>query len=177
MKDTYTLWKRGNMQIVDVEKIMDEIRREIADKGYKEEDLHFEDIALSAEEPSSLKYSRADAEKQLDYLSFHSNNPVFFPLSGNPIKTFVQRVVRRFFLFVIYPAFQFQNKHNATVTRFLKQTMNYMNENEELKEQLRKQQEQIDRLSVEVAGLRGCNITGAQEIDQPGPDYEGERKA
>ena len=137
-----------------MEKIMEEIRREIAEKGYKEEDLHFEDIALSADEPSSLKYSREDAEKQLDYLSFHSNNPVFFPLSGNPVKTFVQRVVRRIFLFVIYPAFQFQNKHNATVTRFLKQSMNYMIENEMLKEQIQKQQEQIDRLAAEVERLK-----------------------
>lgn len=142
------------MQTIDVEKIMEEIRREIAEKGYKEEDLHFEDISLSSEEPSSLKYSREDAEKQLDYLSFHSNNPVFFPLSGNPVKTFVQRVVRRIFLFVIYPAFQFQNKHNATVTRFLKQSMNYMNDNEMLKEQLQKQQEQIDRLVAEVERLK-----------------------
>lgn len=142
------------MQTVDVEKIMEEIRQEIAEKGYKEEDLHFEDIALSTEEPSSLKYSREDAEKQLDYLSFHSNNPVFFPLSGNPVKTFIQRVIRRVFLFVIYPAFQFQNKHNSTVTRFLKQSMNYMNENEALKEQLREQQKQIDRLNAEVENLK-----------------------
>ena len=142
------------MQAVDIEKIMEEIRREIKEKGYKEEDLHFKDIALDAEEPSNMRYSREDAERQLDYLSFHSDNPVFFPLSGNPVKTFVQRVIRRIFLFVIYPAFQFQNKHNATVTRFLKQSMNYMNENEALQEQLKKQQEQIDRLNEEVENLK-----------------------
>ncbi len=142
------------MQAVDIEKIMEEIRREIKEKGYKEEDLHFKDIALDAEEPSGMRYSREDAERQLDYLSFHSDNPVFFPLSGNPVKTFVQRVIRRIFLFVIYPAFQFQNKHNATVTRFLKQSMNYMNENEALMEQLKKQQEQIDRLNEEVENLK-----------------------
>jgi len=142
------------MQAVDVEKIMEEIRREIEEKGYKEENLHFKDIALNAEEPSGMRYNREDAERQLDYLRFHSDNPVFFPLSGNPIKTFVQRVIRRIFLFVIYPAFQFQNKHNATVTRFLKQSMNYMNENETLKEQLKQQQEQIDRLYQEVENLK-----------------------
>lgn len=146
------------MQTVDVEKIMEEIRQEIAEKGYKEEDLHFEDVALSMEEPSSLRYCREDAEKQLDYLSFHSSNPVFFPLSGNPVKTFVQRVVRRVFLFVIYPAFQFQNKYNATATRFLKQSMNYMNENETLKEQLRRQQEQIDKLSADVENLKKAGM-------------------
>lgn len=146
------------MQTVDVEKIMEEIRQEIAEKGYKKEDLHFEDVALSTEEPSSLRYCRGDAEKQLDYLSFHSSNPVFFPLSGNPVKTFVQRVVRRVFLFVIYPAFQFQNKYNATTTRFLKQSMNYMNENETLKEQLRRQQEQIDKLSADVENLKKAGM-------------------
>lgn len=146
------------MQTVDVEKIMEEIRQDIAKKGYREEDLHFKDIALSTEEPSSMRYCREDAEKQLDYLSFHSNNPVFFPLSGNPVKTFVQRVVRRIFLFVIYPAFQFQNKFNATATRFLKQSMNYMNENEALKEQMKRQQEQIERLSMEVENLKKAGM-------------------
>lgn len=142
------------MQEIDVEKIMEGIRREIKEKGYKAQDLRFADIPLEREGTAGMHYSREEAEKALDYLTFHSNNPIFFPLSGNPVKIFIQKVIRRVFFFVINPAFQFQNKFNSTTVRFMKQSLNYMEENEELKNQIQSMQEQIDTLKSALEAMQ-----------------------
>lgn len=142
------------MQEIDIEKIMEEIRQEIRDKGYKEEDLDFADIAVISTKTVTAGYDPEELERQAAYLNANSQNPICFPLSGNPVKVFLQKVLRRCFLFVIFQAFQFQNRFNISVTCFLNQVRNYQAENSELKEQLKKQQEQIDRIGEELKTLR-----------------------
>ena len=142
------------MQTIDVEKIMEEIRQEIRDKGYKEEDLDFSDIAITATKSVSPGYDPDELERQAAYLNANSRNPIYFPLTGNPVKVFIQKVIRRFFLFVIFPAFQFQNKFNTSVTCFLNQVRNYQAENADLKEQLRQQEEQIQTLRRDLEALQ-----------------------
>lgn len=142
------------MQNIDVEKIMEEIRQEIREKGYKEADLDFSDISVVSTKTASSGYDREELERQAAYINANSQNPIYFPLTGNPVKVFIQKALRRCFLFVIFQAFQFQNKFNTSVTCFLNQVRNYQSENEGLKEQLRRQQEQLDSLQKEVEELR-----------------------
>lgn len=142
------------MQNIDVEKIMEEIRQEIREKGYKEADLDFSDIPIVSTKTASPGYDREELERQAAYINANSQNPIYFPLAGNPIKVFIQKTLRRCFLFVIFQAFQFQNKFNTSVTCFLNQVRNYQSENEGVKEQLLRQQEQLDSLRKEVEELR-----------------------
>lgn len=142
------------MQSIDVEKIMEEIRQEIKEKGYKESDLDFTDIAVASAKSVVSGYDREELDQQAAYLNANCQNPIYFPLSGNPIKVFCQRILRRCWLFVIFQAFQFQNRFNCSVTRFLNQVRNYQIENENLKDLLTRQQEQIDSLEKELKELR-----------------------
>ncbi len=142
------------MQTVDVEKIMEEIRQEIRDKGYKEEDLNFSDIAITVTGSAAAGYDQEELERQAAYLNANSQNPIYFPLSGNPVKVFFQKALRKCFLFVIFQAFQFQNKYNSSVTCFLNQVRNYQAENAGLKEQVQQQQDQLDMLQKELEALR-----------------------
>ncbi len=141
------------MQEIDIEKIMEEIRQEIRDKGYKEEELDFSDIAVISAKAVTAGYDPEELERQAAYLNANNQNPICFPLSGNPVKVFLQKVMRRCFLFVIFQPFQFQNRFNTSVACFLNQVRNYQAENADLKEQLKKQQEQIDRIEEELKTL------------------------
>lgn len=142
------------MQTIDVEKIMEEIRKEIRDKGYKEEDLDFSDIAITSARTVTAGYDQEELERQAAYLNANSQNPIYFPLSGNPVKVFFQKALRRCFLFVIFQAFQFQNKFNSSVTCFLNQVRNYQVENADLREKVQQQQEQLDMLQKELEALQ-----------------------
>lgn len=141
------------MQTIDVEKIMEEIRREIREKGYREEDLSFSDIVVDSARAEGVGYNFEEMEKQAAYLNANNQNPIYFPLTGNPIKAFFQKVIRKCFLFIIFQAFQFQNKFNSGVVYFLNQVRNYQSENGELKKQLDQQQKRIDRLEAELEKL------------------------
>lgn len=142
------------MQTIDVEKIMEEIRQEIRDKGYKEEDLDFSDIAITSARTVTAGYDQEELERQAAYLNANSQNPIYFPLSGNPVKVFFQKALRRCFLFVIFQAFQFQNKFNSSVTCFLNQVRNYQVENADLREKVQQQQERLDMLQKELETLQ-----------------------
>lgn len=143
------------MQEIDVEKIMEEIRQEIREKGYKESDLDFSDIVIDSTRSAASGYDPEEMERQAAYLNANSQNPIYFPLIGNPVKVFFQKIIRRCFLFVIFQAFQFQNKFNVSVTCFLNQVRNYQLENRELKERLDRQQERMNKLERELEELRG----------------------
>ena len=142
------------MQNIDVEKIMEEIRAEIKEKGYKPEDLDFSDIAVEvAKVNPDGGYNEGEMQGQLAFLNSHYNNPIYFPLQGNPVKVFVQRAIRRALLFVIFPGFQFQTRYNVAAVRALNQVKNYMEE----------QQKEMDELKAEIAGLKAMLLEQKEE--------------
>lgn len=156
------------MEKIDVGEIMAGIRKEIAEKGYTKEEISYAQALANMDGASSDKcYNRRVFRTKYEYIDGHYNNPVFFELKGNPVKVFLQKVIRRIFLFVIYPAFQFQNVFNKGVVECIRQLRNYIEENEEvrhtsikisrLEKQLQDQQEQIERLQRELDTLKTRN--------------------
>jgi len=153
------------MEKIDVGEIMADIRREIAEKGYTKEEISYAQALANMDGADLDKcYNRRALRTKYEYISGHYNNPIFFELKGNPAKVLFQKVIRRFFLFVIYPAFHFQNVFNEGVVDCIRQVRNYIGENEEVKhtpvkiarleQQLKAQQEQIERLQKELEVLK-----------------------
>lgn len=153
------------MEKIDVGEIMAGIRQEIADKGYTKEEISYAQALANMDGADLDKcYNRRALRTKYEYISTHYNNPVFFELKGNPAKVFLQKVIRRVFLFIIYPAFYFQNVFNEGVTDCIRQIKNYIEENEEVKhapvkiarleKQIQAQQEQIERLQQELESLK-----------------------
>ncbi len=150
------------MEKIDVQEIMEGIRKEIADRGYTKEEISYAQ-ALANMDAASLDrcYNPRALKMKYEYVRGHYNNPIYFELKGNPVKVLFQKVVRRLFLFVIYPAFHFQNVYNEAVADCIRQMKNYIEENEQLKrmpakmaaleKQVRGQQEQIDELKKELS--------------------------
>ena len=153
------------MEKIDVEKIMSEIRQEIKDKGYTKEEISYAQILANMDSASLDKcYNRRALRTKYDYISNHYNNPIYFELKGNPIKVMIQRLIRRTFLFVIFPAFHYQNVFNEGVADCIRQLKNYIDENDEVKytpkkmakleNLLKLQQEQIQVLQKELEILK-----------------------
>lgn len=101
------------MQEIDVEKIMEEIRAEIKEKGYTEEILKFDDVTLY--EPigdrDDLKNDFSTAIAQLRNVAFIPwHRPV--PIG---IKGLIKKVIRKCTGFIIAPITEDQTNYNQTV--------------------------------------------------------------
>lgn len=149
------------MQKIDVEQIMAEIRAEIKEKGYKEEDLKFQDIPIpSMPGTDDGKFNRAQLQNQINACNKEWNNPMCFPFPGNnPVKKLFQKTVRKVSKCVFWPIVNYQNKFNQDVVRTLNQLKYYVDADElkytarkkQMVEQVKKQtEEQIEQLYEEL---------------------------
>lgn len=159
------------MEKIDVQEIMAGIREEIAHRGYTKEEISYAQALANMDAASLDKcYNPRALRTKYEYIRGHYNNPVYFELKGNPVKVLFQRVIRRAFLFVIYPAFHFQNVYNEAVADCIRQTKNYIEENEQIKrmpakmaaleKQVKEQQEQIDALQRELSRFAAGSSIG-----------------
>ncbi len=143
------------MYEINVEEIMRNIRTEIAEKGYSDDEMSYMKVLANMDTASmENRFQAKELQSKYEYISTHYANPVYFPLKGNPIKCFLQRALRRVLLFVIFPAFQYQNMFNHATVNCIHQLKNHVDETKELKKQLAQQQEQIQQLQQELAELK-----------------------
>lgn len=98
---------------VDVELIMSQIKAEIKENGFKDSDLSFEDIwSLEEEKCDSVQEQLSNL---LDEMERKKQVLFYRELSGNPVKKFVKRVVRKLIAFIIQPIVDEQNDYNEYV--------------------------------------------------------------
>ena len=116
------------------EKIVEEIRAEIKDKGLVEDAAKFETVSIPVEVPNQ-SYDNEELLKNLDVLNhcyhlepyrmLHSNRPF---VGG--IITFVKKVIRKSIKFYIEPIAQDQTMFNVSVVRCMNQVYKYMEKNQ-----------------------------------------------
>ena len=136
--------------MVDVEKIMQEIRDEIKEKGLDKEILSFESIQ---------PVHSGSGEDSFDYEFFIDNvnkaNATCLieldkPLQGNPVSVFIKRVVRKLTRFYIAPVVSTQAEFNAYVTRSINSIRFYIEEQMNQQEQLGELLKRIDALEAQL---------------------------
>lgn len=108
-------------KIVNIEEIMQGIRREIQEKGLTSDMLDFEDVPYrKAEDPVNGCSADSEEVKQaMIYLNGHYNIQPYKPLGGNPLFVFVKKVIRKLTKFYVEPIVFDQNAFNANVVRIL----------------------------------------------------------
>ena len=131
------------MQEIDVEKIMEEIRQEIKEKGYKESDLSFQDIPVSkvVNEIIRQEYSPQEFQNLLRQMNGSTNTHFYRPVGGG-IKGFVKKVVRKLIAPIVLPVCEEQELFNSLTV----QTMNQMQLYIEL------QEKRINELEKMISG-------------------------
>lgn len=101
---------------VNVEKIMEEIRTEIKEKGYTSNTLSFTDVNGTGTYHGAMDGDYAYTVETANSLCMV---PFDGPLTGNPLAVFFKKIIRKLIRFYIRPIVEMQNEFNAQVVHAL----------------------------------------------------------
>lgn len=106
---------------IDIEQIMQEIREDIKEKGYKASDLSFADIPLNQE----LVLQGGDYDEQILMNVLQEANTrvqvdCYQPVGGG-LKGFMKKVIRKIMSPIMVPVVGDQNQFNASTVQTLNQ--------------------------------------------------------
>lgn len=104
------------MQEINVEEIMQGIRKEIAEKHYEDIEYKFDDIKLRLNSADSV-YCEDEFIADLDKAKAHVIVNSYKPLHGNPISKFIKKINRRLVAFYIESIVDDQNEYNIYTHR------------------------------------------------------------
>lgn len=123
---------------INIEKIMEEIRQDIKNKGFVEIAPRFEDIPLSYSDMGmeSEEFDRTEFQKSLDYINLNWDVPYYFNIGSKKITVFIKRVIRKLVKFLVWPINQKQNEMNANFVRSINQIRNYIDNEDNIKNQV-----------------------------------------
>jgi len=131
------------MEEINIEKIMEEIRQEIQEKGYTNDMLSFDDITDFDEENKTL-------EDYFDILNSIWNVQAYRELPGgnglvSKLNVFIKKVLRKLIKFYIEPIVADQNEFNANCVRLLNMSNGHMNIKDKKIEMLEEEIEQLKK--------------------------------
>lgn len=145
---------------VNIEEIIQEIRREIQEKGYKETDLSFSDIPIPEARSGqasavSMGYTQEDLKNILDYLNANYLHDIMLPFeSGNPVAAVFKKAVRKMVRFLFYPVLAQQNAFNGSVVNALNILAAGSEAENESARIIAELQEKVEALESELDRLR-----------------------
>ena len=99
---------------INIEQIMADIKRQIKEKGLTTDMLSFEDV------PYRKTAQGCSPEEALDYVTAHYYVQPFKEFTGNPVKVFFKRAVRKMLRFYVEPIVMEQNDLNANIATAVK---------------------------------------------------------
>ena len=112
------------MQEINIDEIMQEIRAEIKEKGYKESDLSFQDIEIPKTDVVFLaEYNEGELENALHIANAYTRVDYYRPIEGNGIKAICKKIVRKLAKPIIYHLCVSQETFNSNTVK----TLNQMN--------------------------------------------------
>lgn len=138
------------MQEINVDKIMEEIREEIREKGMENNDPEFADVNLS-EDFLKLpeKYDKDMMHRELVNLNGIWDTSLEELTSGNPVKRAVKKAIQKAVRMVVSSHVAKQTAFNASVVDSINMLNCLAKENEALREEVEGLKEQIGQLRKE----------------------------
>lgn len=138
------------MQEINVDKIMEEIREEIREKGMENNDPEFADVNLS-EDFLKLpeKYDKDMMHRELVNLNGIWDTSLEELTSGNPVKWAVKKAIQKAVRMVVSSHVAKQTAFNASVVDSINMLNCLAKENEALREEVEGLKEQIGQLKRE----------------------------
>lgn len=106
---------------IDIEEIMAQIKREIKEKNLTSDMLSFEDVPYKkpVQVSRSGNASLDDADEALSFMNAHYYVQPYKPITGNPLKVFIKKVIRKLTKFYVEPVVFEQNEFNANTVSIL----------------------------------------------------------
>lgn len=150
------------MKEIDIEQIMDEIRADIQKRGYKDEDIDFENLTGNVKATLGVKtdFSAYEFSHALtDSCNAHKIEYYrMIPKGG--LKSFIQRFIRKMVKFMMVPMVDQQNRYNYQMVVCMRQMEAFI---EEHKQQMEQKEQQIDGLEEQIFNLnKRCEVLESQ---------------
>lgn len=154
---------------IHIEEIMQNIRKEIKEKGLSSEMLSFEDVPYQKPDAAVNGAGSEEVKNSLVYLNGHYNVQPYKPLGGNPLFVFIKKVLRKLMKFYIEPIVNDQNNFNANVVRVLNAQQNTPAPDiDELMKRLEVLELNQKQLTLRVAALQQENAALRSRIGKQG---------
>lgn len=145
------------MEVINVEKIMDEIRKDIQERGYANDMLSFEDVKNS--DIGGCCFNRNEYHDIITRLNHCYFVPWYREIGQTGVKAIVKKTIRKIVTFLIAPMSDEQNRFNADVTKAFNQQLGYIEEQDDILKKNRADiqllEEKIENLQKEMEDLRG----------------------
>lgn len=153
---------------INVESIMDEIRTEIKQKGYKEKEVRFEDINISYADNmdvDQMEFSLKDYKKQVLLLniqkSVNTNRPIYAESAAGKAEIFFKKVFRKCARFYVEPIVSGQNEYNETNAMLMCQLYAALKKAKGLEERVKQLENKTTQLENTIERLE--NMAGRFE--------------
>jgi hypothetical protein len=137
------------MESVNIEQIMDDIRREIREKPAYQEPITFEDVPMLSQW-SNGKFSQDVFEKDIEEMNSRYTIEYYRPLEDHGIKRFFKRLFRKLICFAVRPCFYDATQFNASATACMNSVYSYIRQ---LDEENRIKEAKIDAQEKRIAAL------------------------
>jgi len=140
------------MESINIDNVMEEIRREVQKKPAYKEPVTFEEIPLLSQAENAAmmgeKYDGALLRRNVDDMGAHYAVPYYRPLTGKG--AFFKRVLRRLLCFLLRPAMEEITSFQSLTAVSLNDIFNYIRDQEA--ENQRKTRK-IEALEAQIAAL------------------------
>lgn len=136
------------VQTVDVAKIMQEVRDDIARKGYRIDMLEFSEISPSnslALMGSHAVFDRVYLDEKIGLLASEKDLAWYRPVEGNALVRFVKKVMRKITSFYIAPIAEDASRFNADAADALSQLAAYIDLQDKRVEELQMRLERLEQ--------------------------------
>lgn len=133
-----------NKNVIDVESIMDEIRTNIVTSGADKKPLSFVDTATKQE---GAKATRGDFYEAVQFISYNYELNPYQVYTGNPVKVFIKKAIRKVANFFVIPIVVQQNNVNGNVAVVAEAVREQYEEIQNMKSLLEEINTKIDKLS------------------------------
>ena len=154
---------------IHIEEIMQNIWKEIKEKGLSSDMLSFEDVPYQKPDAAVNGAGSEEVKNSLVYLNGHYNVQPYKPLGGNPLFVFIKKVLRKLMKFYIEPIVNDQNNFNANVVRVLNAQQNTpAPDTDELMKRLEVLELNQKQLTLRVAALQQENAALRSRIGKQG---------
>lgn len=136
-----------NMEQINTEEIMKEIKAQIKERGYSRSELKFADVVKKGESalgeiPDYFEIQNFDLT--VEQMDVRKEVQCWRPLYGNALTVFVKKFIRKLVKFYVEPIIKSQNEFNFYTTSAMAQLRAKYEEEQDMK--LLEMQERIDEL-------------------------------
>ena len=128
---------------MNIEDVMADIRRDIKDSGADKIPLSFDDSKYT-----KTGHGSASLDDAVEYIAYNHEVQPYQIFTGNPIKVFMKKVLRKMAAFFVVPVVQQQNDLNSNfmvVAEAVKQQ----------KEEIELMKRQLDDLNTRITKISG----------------------